>query len=411
MFLRKFKATVLLALASLSLFSCSSPTQVPSNSGSGGTLSLSLTNAVNARTLAPTIDMNVASYTVTGTGPASSTFTQSTTGTSLTVSGLAFGTWTLVVTAYNSAGNLIGSGTATAQVYTGSATTASITVTPVVGTGTLTLGISWPQSQVQTPSISASLTPALGTAQTLAFTMLKGGNALYSNSAVANGYYTLAFTLQDTGIVVAGAVDVVRIVTGQTTSGTYTFSQVNAPGGAIQVNLSANMQNPLSVAISGATPTLAQGSNETLTASVSNYTGNVVYVWYVNGVSVGTGSSFTFGSGTAIGYSYRIDVTAFSADGTQAGSATTSVQTTSASIAQADYTSNLGTLKYVPAGALQYDGTAGDTDTETAFRMSQNLIARAQFLAIMGTDPSVTTASTGTNDPVQNVNWYQGSLL
>ena len=62
-----------------------------------------------------------------------------------------------------------------------------------------------------------------------------------------------------------------------------------------------------------------QGSAQTLTASVSNYTGNVVHVRYVNGVSAGTGSSFTFGSGTTVGYSYHIDVTAFTADGTQAG--------------------------------------------------------------------------------------------
>ena len=38
--------------------------------------------------------------------------------------------------------------------------------------------------------------------------------------------------------------------------------------------------------------------------------------------------------------------------------------------------------------------------------MSQYQITRAQFLEIMGTDPSNTSYSTGVNDPVQRVNWY-----
>ena len=72
-----------------------------------------------------------------------------------------------------------------------------------------------------------------------------------------------------------------------------------------------------------------------------------------------------------------------------------------------DYTSpNIGTLKYVPAGSFQRDGTATNISTVSAFRMSQYEITRAQFLAVMGVDPSNTTYSTGTNDPVQQVIWY-----
>ena len=73
-----------------------------------------------------------------------------------------------------------------------------------------------------------------------------------------------------------------------------------------------------------------------------------------------------------------------------------------------DYTSaNIGTLKYVPAGSFQRDDTAANISTiTTAFRMSQYEITRAQFLAIMGVDPSDTVFSTGTSDPVQMVNWY-----
>jgi formylglycine-generating enzyme required for sulfatase activity len=73
-----------------------------------------------------------------------------------------------------------------------------------------------------------------------------------------------------------------------------------------------------------------------------------------------------------------------------------------------DYTSaNIGTLKYVPAGSFQRDATSANISTVTSgFRMSQYEITRAQFLAIMGTDPSDNSYSSGTGDPVQHVDWY-----
>ena len=75
-----------------------------------------------------------------------------------------------------------------------------------------------------------------------------------------------------------------------------------------------------------------------------------------------------------------------------------------------DYIStNIGILKYVPAGAFLRDGNNSNLNISTvttAFRMSRYEITRAQFLAIMGVDPSSTIFSTGTSDPVQKTNWY-----
>src|SRR5208283_1595610 len=42
----------------------------------------------------------------------------------------------------------------------------------------------------------------------------------------------------------------------------------------------------------------------------------------------------------------------------------------------------------------------------SGFRMSQYEITRAQFLDIMGTDPSDTGHSSGISDPVQHIDWY-----
>jgi hypothetical protein len=292
--------------------------------GTEGSLSVSVSNTINARTLVPGIQMEAASFTVTGTGPNSATFGATTTGAAVTVSGLSLGTWTVVVNALNSTGTVIGTGSETALVSGGRTTTIPITVKPVTGTGILSLTVTWPAGQVTNPSIAATLTPVLGTAQDLDFS-ISGSTATYSDASIANGYYTLAFTLDNNGVPASGAVEIVRVVTGQTTSGTYAFANVNQPGGTLVVDVGLNLANPLEVTISGASATMAAGSTQSLTASVSAYTGNVNYVWYVNGTPVTVGPSCSFGSGSLAGF-YRVDVIAFAADGFRAGSATTLIQ-------------------------------------------------------------------------------------
>jgi formylglycine-generating enzyme required for sulfatase activity len=69
--------------------------------------------------------------------------------------------------------------------------------------------------------------------------------------------------------------------------------------------------------------------------------------------------------------------------------------------------STIGIIRFVPAGRFQRDATASNISViSMAFRMSQHEITRLQFLAIMGNDPSSTTFSSGTGDPVQQANWY-----
>jgi formylglycine-generating enzyme len=71
-----------------------------------------------------------------------------------------------------------------------------------------------------------------------------------------------------------------------------------------------------------------------------------------------------------------------------------------------DYvSSNIGTLKYVPAGTFNFNANYTNTIT-TAYRMSEHEITVNQFTEVTGlTNPS--TDFTGTaNGPVQYVNWY-----
>ena len=74
----------------------------------------------------------------------------------------------------------------------------------------------------------------------------------------------------------------------------------------------------------------------------------------------------------------------------------------------ADITSPyIGLLKAVPAGSFQRDFTSSNISViTTPFRIGEYEITRTQFLAILGTDPSIGEDFSGMSDPVQYVNWY-----
>ncbi len=286
-----------------------------------------------ARTLVPAIDMTIATWVVSGTGPNGATFSVSATGTTVTVTSLPVGAWTVNADGRNAAGTFIAHGSSTITVAAGSTKTMSIAAAPIVGYGALTLSLSWPAAAVVTPVVSATLTPPSGAQVPLAFSAPAAGASTYSGSNLLNGYYTLVIQLLDNTTLVAGAVDVVRIVTGQTTAGTFTFSSVNQAKGSLSVSITPVLTDPIAVTLAGA-PTLAgTGQPFTVTESVPASTGNTTCVWYVNGTATATGSSVTLNAASAplaVG-TYRLDAVVFTADGLRAGSASApvSVVTTS----------------------------------------------------------------------------------
>ena len=308
----------------LGLAGCRSPVAPLS-----GSLTVSIGNDINARTLVPSISMDPASYTVSGVGPDGATFSVSTTAGTVTVDTLPFGPWTVTVSAFNASSVLIGQGAKDVTIHTAQTAPVTISVTPLTGAGTLSLQVQWPSIEVETPSIDASLLSTKGTSRTLVFGA-GGPPAAFSASDVDTGYYTLVLQLKDNGVPVAGAVEVVRIVAGGVTSGTYAFAHVNAPGGTLTVNITPALGNPIPISIAGASTSLAEGTSMTVSASVGDGTPDVVWVWYLNGASIGSGASMTLGSALASGH-YRLDVTGFTVDGTRAGSASASFDVVPAS--------------------------------------------------------------------------------
>ena len=308
----------------LSLVSCRDPI----SASGGGSLRISVAEG-QGRLISPGINMTAASYLIEGKGPGTASFSTTITGSAAaTIDSLVYGDWLVTVTAYNAGGVAIGGGTGTATITVSQVTSLPITVYSYVGLGTLTLGLNWSLASVALPTVEASLLPPSGSPRALAFSVNAGaGTASFSASDVATGYQTLTVLLKDNGALVMGAVDVVRIAKDQTTAGDFSFDTINKPLGAVSVSITGDMGDPLTVSISGAASTKTLVQSLALGASIAE-TGVIEnFVWYVNGVFQGTGSGFTFGSSWLAG-SYRITVTAFSADGSRAGSASTLITVT-----------------------------------------------------------------------------------
>jgi surface protein len=317
---------LIMTLAVIALIGCqNSLTQT--GSGESCSLSVSISESVS-RTIVPSISMNPVSYLIDGTGPDGASFSKKITEKSLSMTNLAPGAWTISVTAYNKDGTAIGTGSAGTTVVSGSSASVAVTVCPYEGSGKLKLTVSWPAGKVKDAGISCSLTPVSGTARTLTFTVDgTAGTAVCSAELVNAGYHTLTLQLQDGDNTVAGTTEIVRIVAEQTTDGSIEFQDINEASGTVAVSLTPEMADPLEVTLSGVKETKAQDESLKLTSSVAGYTGNVVYVWYVNGKSAGTGGSFTFDNTWAPG-SYRIDVAALTPDGKRAGSTTAVLKVT-----------------------------------------------------------------------------------
>ncbi len=195
----------------------------------------------SAKTLAPTIAMEVGSYDIYGEGPVPLTDNfenlGNTTGT-LTLNDLTPGTWTITVDVRNPDvggdpnrnGTIIGYGMTDPPVLINPSlvTSVQIDVVPIEGTGTLDLTLNWNKFAYPNPYIEAFLTP-LGstTAEPLGFTLSPSGKpetGAYTDVNRATGYYLLTLQLRaDTGLI-WGTMEAVRIINGQITSQTFTVN-------------------------------------------------------------------------------------------------------------------------------------------------------------------------------------------
>lgn len=334
--------------------------------GNTGDLSIVISDAVGTRTLEPPLNMTPASYTIRGVHADGETFaTQvSASKASTTKSGLTFGSWTVTVDAYNddSTPTKIGTGETTVTVVSGKTAEANIAVYPLSGKGTLDLTSSW-SGTLENPSVSATLTPiAAGKPIDIPIDQTHPN---YENTDLESGYYRLSFQLYDTGTLVAGAVEIVRIVAGQTTSGVVSILDAKGAGGSIAANVTIDLHSPITVSVVRASSTGATLATLGLSATQTGATGTPTFTWFVNGGPVPDGwsidgSTLRIPAANLPEDTYRIDVLATA--GNQAGSGYFIIRW-QGSLGEAPNNPQANWAYYSTASGVPYywDGTAWQT--------------------------------------------------
>lgn len=190
--------------------------------------------------------------------------------------------------------------------------------------GSLELSVEWDAAAFPRPTVAASLLPPVGHEQELPLTV-GSGSAKATVSGLSSGTFVLLVQLSEEGTLESGVLDCVDIAANETVS---CRCQCPYPGeGKLKVRIVPQPADPLVVRIAGVAPTMRQGSLATAVASVAGTSRNVVFVWYLNGVAQATGRRWSFGQDLPVA-AYSVGVTAFTADGKRAGSATADLEVT-----------------------------------------------------------------------------------
>ncbi len=226
-----------------------------------GTLVVSITDDPAS---ASSLDAQIVQFVISGTGPGTRSFSIVTPSRTAKIENLALGDWTVTAEGLDASGQLQAKGTASAMVKAASQA-AAVTIEPVLS-------------------------------------------------------YGLALHLEDSGVVVADSVQLVRVDLNTATQAALQFPAVTR-GGAAQFDVTPPVDNPVAVSLSGPLSNLDVGTQMTVTASLpAGTTGDVATTWFLNGTPIGTGATATIGNGLTAG-SYQLDVVALAASGQKAGMA------------------------------------------------------------------------------------------
>lgn len=354
-----------------------------------------------SKTLVPDVSLQIASYDIHGAGPAGDGFDLTNPDGNTKVDSLVPGEWTITVDARNADGIRIGTGQSMTTVGAGETVPLAVTVEPIEGYGAVEVVVSWDSGTLIDPSVSVTLVAQDGTETSLGTVQQQDGSYRATKADVANGAYTIVVQLFDGGSVAAGEAAAAQVVTGVTTSGNFAFSSVKPNDNSISVSIVLDMDDPLTVALSGTQAELDAGTSMTTTASVSGTSQSVNYSWYLDGEPVGTGDTYSTPTSLAAG-TYDLSVVA-----TTSGDGAGSTRHSFTVLAGASSAINAPTdLKAVEIAPLSENGIRlswiDNSDNETSFSIERRQgdgvyaeIARAAAGAETYSDmgPSISIAS------------------
>jgi hypothetical protein len=310
--------SIFLIFISLILFSCELSTQ-----NDVGNLTITL-NSETSKSFEPEISMEVASYSISGTGPNGREFGPITSEEDeITVTDLYKGDWTITAEAFNEDGDSLGQGSSEVTIIGSKTNNTNITVKEHEGTGSIEFEINLPEVAIDNLQIVATIESFFiedsEDPEELSFTIDEETNtSTLTQDDVPNGYYTLSFDLYDGAIDdddnIYGKVDIIRVVKDQTTNVNLTLSasDVNITGD-LEVSINNNIIISPVATISPTDVSIYEGETQEFCVTVEQED-DYQYEWYVDGELKSSESDcYTIDDNLSLG-NHNIDVLIFSDD-------------------------------------------------------------------------------------------------
>lgn len=302
-----------------------------SSDGSITTVEIAIEDrSISSRTIMPSSALlQPHKYSVSGQGPSGQSFGPIiSTESSITVSEIQVGNWSIQAKALNAENNELASGSGTFEIGRGQ-NSITVALDTIAGTGTLQLDLSWDDDITWRDSVRIDVSiqdvngnEILATSRE-ASTSSEGISILLSLGAGCHIMTVRAF--DEDGSLDVGATDAVRIVSGTRTSGSLHLKPSNPnPTGDVAIGIVNQVGVPMPFYIdyspknisSGQTVTLS-ALHDTLDSSIS--VSDLHYSWYKDGVALSVGDSSTCSVQAQIGL-HRYDVIVVSnVEGTMCG--------------------------------------------------------------------------------------------
>lgn len=225
------KAALLSLTALLLTLSCSPMLMLDLNQK--GEMDIRL-DAETMRSALPGLDSELSYYIIEATHTEGDFLELVSLSTSVHLTELRPGEWTLRVLACNSNDEVLAEGTGTLLVEPGGNSSLTIVLYDVTGSGTLGLSLVWNDDLMAEPRLLLDMTTLDGVPVPVSYNV-ETGMATGETTGLSAGFYKLAVTLLDGESVVAGTVEIVLIRNETVTSVDLDLSLINKKGTEIKL--------------------------------------------------------------------------------------------------------------------------------------------------------------------------------
>lgn len=240
--------------------------------------------------------LDIYGYIIEGSGPNDQSLSITSHSPQVEISGLMIGTWNLVVTGVNQQGTPLATGEATFQLTT-QANTVEILVDTLYGEGTLQFGLYWGPEVFTGITLEMNIRDQEGVSTDVSSSVTvtsSQSSALFSDQLTA-GIYEVHYSVLSNGVVIAGGIDIVRVLDEKLTDVEVTLDVHKETPEATGMNISSSLGSEIEGDIVGIDSLVAPNTQLSATYTPSNTSSSTYDVtWYLDGVEMSTGDTVDF---------------------------------------------------------------------------------------------------------------------